>query len=459
MSTSLPCCIDVPPSYRPKAQYALRMLLLPLGIDPVWIDRAALTAGGIYYGTDSQLAPDTALRLPYSARAAPYFDGGLPYDQSRVAWSVWQHEQWPLLFEDDLVAAAFFWLSGWQEHVTRDRDIHGRFQHRDSLQAALGITTRPVVDAYRERLVELLSEARVKIQRRRWGQHDWVLCPTIDVDYIRKWRKGMVYREIVEYFLCNHRRVSLAARWRRLGHFSRDAMRRDVYKESLQRMINGISDYGTGTMFIKGGAHGANDVAYRTIDPFLVRIVRRCKANGFEIGLHGSYFSHNHEDYLAKERGVVAALAKSPPTTVRQHFLRYEAPATLRLLVREGFCVDSTLGFCETEGFRHGTCLPFRVFDNTENACSELWELSPVVMESALFNRRGLSVEEGIEATEALLRTCRRFGGAAVMLWHNLLWDDLDHLGWWRHFDQTLSYSKEQGAGVVSLREVLSMWQ
>ena len=44
------CCVAVGEGYAPKAKYALRMLLLPLGIDPVWITSGELRRGDVYYG-------------------------------------------------------------------------------------------------------------------------------------------------------------------------------------------------------------------------------------------------------------------------------------------------------------------------------------------------------------------------------------------------------------------------
>ncbi len=202
-STMLPCCVEAPASYRPKAQYALRMLLLPLGIDPQWVDRGDLTGHGLYYGPDPDEAPEVVLQLRLVPEAVAYFEDVTPYRSSRMRWRRWNGERWPVLFvdvetgDDDLVASAFFWLSGWQEHTTPMRDRHGRFPHHASLQARFDTTTRPAVDAYRERLASDLDRSGITVQRRVWGGAAWAFCPTHDVVYLRKWRKGMVYRDIV----------------------------------------------------------------------------------------------------------------------------------------------------------------------------------------------------------------------------------------------------------------------
>ncbi len=80
------------------------------------------------------------------------------------------------------------------------------------------------------------------------------------------------------------------------------------------------------------------------------------------------------------------------------------------------------------------------------------------LMESAVFNRRALSTEEAIQESLNLLDTCQRFGGVAVMLWHNVLWDELDHPGWGAHFTATLDAAVEKGARITSLRDGLASW-
>ena len=463
-AVSLPCCVEAPATYLPKAQYGLRMLLLPLGIDPRWVSRGDLTGRGVYYGSEPDGLPESILRLHLAPATLAYFDAPAPYDRSQIRWQTWDDDRWPILFHDagtdDLVASAFFWLSGWQEHTTRERDQHGRFPHHASLQAHLGTTTRPVVDAYCALLGEQLASLGVPVRRRSWGGAIWAVCPTFDIDYLRKWRKGMVFRESVEYLLLNRRQVKPGARLRRFGHFLRDWMTPgDVYRKAFDRLEREMIERGgTGTVFLKTDAHGPNDVFYDPDHPYLRRRVASLKENGFEIGLHPSYYAHAHPEYQIDERDRLIGLAGHSPLSVRQHFLRYDAPATPRLQQAAGFQIDSSLGFSEHEGFRNATCLPFQRFDPLANAPMDLWEMPLAMMDGVLFNRRKMDAETARRATEDLFETCRRFGGVAVMLWHNVLWDEMDHPGWGRHFVETLDEAVARGARITSLNEALFGW-
>lgn len=449
----------------PKARYALRMLLFPLGIDPRWVSRAELPPEGLLYGTASgDTAAGGPLVLAGDPAAPAFFAQARPLAVERVGWTEWEGERWPVPFgaaAPDLVASTFFWLAGWQEHTVAARDAHGRFPFEASLQARLGTAVRPAVDAYRELLAARLAAHGVATRRRTWAGHAWACCPTHDIDYLRKWRPGIIYREAVHYFLQNRRGVGPGARLRRLGAALRDGLRPgDPCRTAFVRMqAEAEARGGTATYFLKTAARDPHDVPYRLDDPFLQERLRALRAAGFEVGLHPSYAAHTDADYLAEERDRLARLTGEPPTSVRQHYLRYALPETPRLHEALGFRIDSTLGFAEQEGFRHATCLPFQLYDLARNAPLDLWEMPLAVMESALFNRRGLDAAGARAATEAVLHACRRFGGAAVLLWHNTLWDELDYPGWGRHFLDTLDTARAGGAHISALRPALDAWR
>lgn len=464
--STLRCTVEVPSSYLPRAQYTIQTLFEPLGIDIEWVSLEVVARhGGIYYGPRIKDNSFHVLKLTYSPDAPSFFDSRRPYDPEQIRRVEWEGETWPALFADregdpDLVASAFFWLSGWQEFTARRYDQHGRSGFETSLLAICGSITRPVVDAYREMIAERLQVHGLSFRRRTWGGRDWVLCPTHDIDYLRKWRPGMVYREVVQYFLMNHQGVGMADRFRRLGKVSRDWLRKgDLYRESLERIREEESRRGgTATFFFKAGAHGPHDVSYSLLSKYVTEQIKTLEEGGFEIGLHPSYHAHNHPGYLIEERDELERILSSPLESVRQHYLRFDPVSTPVIHGSAGFRIDSTLGFAESEGFRRGTCLPFRLYDLVEDRALDVWEMPLAIMESALFSRKGLDTDEAVTATVKILETCRRFRGACVVLWHNVLWDELDFPGWGSHFTRVLDLARDMGGGIVSLRDALRSW-
>ena len=459
----LPCCVDVDRDYVPKARYALSMLLEPLGIGPVWVERSSLSGLSLYYGPANQGLPAGTIELPLGEGVHEFFRVRAALHPTKVRWRQREDVRYPILFgsndREDWVASAFYWLSGWQEYVTAERDEHGRFTHSASLQHALNMTTMPVVDVYRQCLQDCLARAGLRTATRQWGGARWTLCPTVDVDYVRKWRKGIMYRELVEYCLLNRLRKPVNSRLARLWTGIRQVARRpDPFESALDRMLACISRHGSGTLFLKTAAHGPRDVYYDTRSRQLKRVAETCRQSGLQIGLHPSYHTHTHPEYMRRERECLAELTGSFPSAVRQHYLRCETPYTHRLQAACGFSIDSTLGFATQVGFRNGTCLPFKVFDVDANEAIDLWEFPLAVMDSALFNRQNLTPDEAIDQTKLVLGRCARFGGVGVVLWHNVLWDEIDFPGWGHHFESVMQWAAASGAQILSLQDALESW-
>lgn len=459
------CCVDAPEDYAVKAKYALKMLLMPLGLQPVWVQYEDLTTGGIYYGPDPGKINTGNLGIFLRPETIAFFQNRNAYSRSTLEWRFWENERWPVLFggsseeTDDYIASSFFWLSGWQEYTVRRRDFHGRFAFNASLQHELGIGGIPCVDAYRERLCRYLQDIGVSIHRRTWSGGEWAFCPTHDIDYMRKWRPGMIYRELVHYLLANQLHQPLPKRLKRFGAFLLDFLRPvDAFRSSLKRIIKETHERGgKGTYFFKAAAHGPRDVHYSLNRSRVKRTLSWLLANDFEIGLHPSYFAYNHQGYMSDEKSRLEQACGQVVLSVRQHYLRYETN-TSRLHVEEGFEIDSTLAFADREGFRRGTCLPFKVFDIDKNKELDLWEMPLSIMDGTVFNYRHLSGDVAFSTTTEIMQWCKRFGGVCIALWHNTLWDELDFPGWGDHFISSMDYAVQEGAHIGTLKDSLAIY-
>jgi hypothetical protein len=177
------------------------------------------------------------------------------------------------------------------------------------------------------------------------------------------------------------------------------------------------------TFFIKAGATAVYDVPYdpdhRTLDP----VWTAAREGLAEIGLHPSYFAHDHPGRLERERARLATAAEQKGTPVgpfvRTHFLRWIEPSTPRALAGAGFSADTSLGFSGRVGYRRGTALPFRLFDVLAGRPLDLWEVPLCAMDTALFVHGGHGQADALAAVEATLAGAAGAGGLAVLLWHN----------------------------------------
>lgn len=438
--------MEGPKDFVPKARYAVEMLLAGLGLAANWVERDALGSTGLYYGSAPGGVGEHVLCIPLKPKTAAFFSERQRLLAAELRTIHWDGEDWPIPFADeggvaDIIASTFFWLSGWQEYTTIERDQHGRFPYHASLQSSLNIPLKPLVDVYRAWLGEQLAERGVVVPGCTWEGKQWAVALTHDVDFIETRKRSRLKSVVLG----------------KLGTAFAGRGKNDPRRASLYRMrASAIARQVTATYFFKGGATTKEDVDYRLDTPWLQSYMAELLDAGFEIGLHPSYAACDHPGLLHNELRALRNAVGRTPRSVRTHFLRWVEPTTPRLLEAESFMIDTTMGFSKHEGFRHATCHPFRLFDIHENRALDVWEMPLAVMDATLFVHRGLSPEEATEQIQAVFNVARRVGGCAVLLWHNTLYDEANFPGQAAVFEDTLDRALAGGAFVGSLRDVIT---
>ncbi|NNF03835.1 MAG: hypothetical protein HKN17_05150 [Rhodothermales bacterium] len=439
----------------------------------MFVERGGLHGPGIYYGDAPEGLPDGVVRIRPGRATAEFFDRRDRKWPESVVFADLDGSRIAVPFsatgdlDIDVVATTFYFLSGWQELVPGPRDEHGRFLFKESFQARFRTRDVPVVDCMRRLLADALRERGAALERKTWGGSSWAFCPTHDIDYLRKWRRGIYWREVVLDGLLNRRHERPTRRVRRIARAAGALVSRgDPYESASYRMIDEVRRRdGRSTYFLKAGATAPHDVRMDLVSKVGRRLIRAVTEAGFEIGLHPSYHASMHPDHLEDELDRLRRAAAADVRSIRSHYLRFDHPETMRLWSTSTLTealeptIDSTLGFSETAGFRHGTCLPFPLFDPDLNEATGVWEMPLVCMESALFNRMGLTTAEAIGETIHLLDQVRTHGGVFTGLWHNTLWDEWDAPGWGEHFTATLDRAVEGGARMDSLGGALDSWR
>jgi hypothetical protein len=103
----------------------------------------------------------------------------------------------------DIFLSAFYFLSLWQEYSSEKRDRHNRFCGIDSIQNKLGLLTIPIVNQYFIFLKDILisyfdfNDLHIK----HYKEKDFAIGISHDIDYIRKWTLGIIYREVIKLFI------------------------------------------------------------------------------------------------------------------------------------------------------------------------------------------------------------------------------------------------------------------
>jgi len=200
----------------------------------------------------------------------------------------------------------------------------------------------------------------------------------------------------------------------------------------------------------------ADACSFRGSPTTVADVVRKLDREGFEVGLHGSYNSALVQERLAQEKHALGHATGLTITSVRQHFLHWDARVTPRLQSHAGLSADSTLGFNRNIGLRAGTSLPFRWFDVGRNEALDLVELPMLVGDVALLRADALELglELAWETLAAFIGRISEIGGVATLVFHP---NNLEHSDHAELFRRTIEHGKEGNAWFASVRD-LDTW-
>ena len=480
-------------SFQPHIEYSFRILFSLLGLD---IRIARLISGWEALCASDDLVVSyghTLIRAPAQAQIHIYESNlfgpaylqqaslpvqpvqwvkGIPAlfrGRERVPGSVAADER--LVVSDlDLVASAFFMVSRYDElfalnrhsengpsDVCASRDQHGRFPALASLAYREGFLRRPIVHDYAELLWSWILQFDLGFQRRRpWGDKDFAVCVTHDVDSVRRYSYPPVVTVAKALKTGDPRRAFRIGREYGRVMMGRQSEPYDTFDYMLaQEKGHGLVP----TFYFMAGRYGRKGPRcqdYRLDDENLVATVRRLENAGCEIGLHPSYDAFQRPDLLWQEKQTLEQTLGHPVVGMRQHFLRFEAPQSWRTWEQAGFTYDSTLAFSREEGFRAGICVPFRPFDLLENRELALWEVPLTVMDGMLFEHQGLDATEAQQRFNELVDTVEAVGGLFVFLWHNSFLDELVYPGVCSAYERLVGELAQRPALGMTVQEAVA---
>ncbi len=179
--------------------------------------------------------------------------------------------------------------------------------------------------------------------------------------------------------------------------------------------------------------------------------------SGWEVGLHGGYYSFNDFDAIKLEKSKLERVLGREVIGYRNHYLRFQVPDTWDILKKCGFTYDSTYGYTNTVGFRNGMCHPFRPYDLQHQQWMDIYELPLHVMESAMFDF--VKPHEAWELIQQLLEEVELNQGVLTVLWHNNVFSCPFRDKWNALYEKILQYGRERNAWMTSGEEIWRWWK
>jgi len=372
----------------------------------------------------------------------------------KVIWKTWNGKNIPFLFDEndtqiiessegsvkinfDIIASAFYFLSGWQEHASEKKDNINRFPYAESIQFKLGIITLPVVNYYFDILKTAYEMAyNVKLKPNNWQGHDFAVCSTHDIDVCqRAWIEGSLNEikrgRIFSPFSLIYKRIFKEDEWFNFKKILEIEKKFNVrstfyflsYHKKRENLINADFDIR---------------------DKKFIQVLDSIIEYGSEIGIHGSSGTHNNPQNFEADLKTLGR----PVTGNRFHYLQFETDKTPALLENAGIQHDSTLYFAEHIGFHNSYCLPFRIYDIINDRPTNVWEVPLNVMDGTLSRAKYMNItrESAKEKVFDLIMEIKKFNGCFTLLWHNNYFSDYKYSGWQNFFIEVINFCKNENA-------------
>lgn len=316
--------------------------------------------------------------------------------------------------ELDIFGSVFFMLSRYEEAVSNSFDQHQRFSAAESIAVQAGFLDRPLADEYIEILWAAIKRIWPDLHRK---PKKFAVKLSHDIDIVQRYPDLHHFGRAFAADIIKHRD------WRQaLTSFMVFAeAKNDPYVQGIFRLAALSERHGFTSAFYFMGAETASqfDAGYDPEAPIVKSCIQELRDRGHEIGFHPSYAAFDSPEKFKREKERITAILGHGHFGGRHHYLRFRAPGTWRLWEENGMMYDSTLSYAEHEGFRCGTCHPFRPYDLHEDREINLLEIPLIVMDGTLKQYRKLTPEEGEERILTLAKRCKQVNGVFTMLWHN----------------------------------------
>ncbi|MEJ8802721.1 polysaccharide deacetylase family protein [Pontibacter sp. H249] len=424
----------------------------------------------VHYDTAEDIVHKS--RVSIKKYAGGFFEQKRPRPQ-QIVWRDWKGVQIPFFFDADneqelvthhdngtasinydIIASAFYLLSGWQEYYGPERDKFRRYTYKASVQSKYNFITKPVVNYYFDILKSVLERVhKVDLSYDFWGSQPFATCLTSDIDRLNSaWRAaGKQAFKATEF-------KNVAAL------LAKKAVGKDAWNNVAE--VTAVSEkYGAkATLFFLPSNqfyNGYPNADYDVTKPRYQKLISAIAETEHEVALHGSFGTSNDLVQLKADQRKLPVPVKGN----RFHYLCYQPENTEQVLQQSKLEYDASLGFSEHLGFRNSFCHPFFPFDFNKRKAADFVELPLILMDTTLYSINYMDVksDKAMEVILPVIEEVIRFGGLFTLLWHNENFSSYSEYPvekgaptWRQVLEQILAKLRSEGTAFLTCAEAAS---
>jgi hypothetical protein len=314
----------------------------------------------------------------------------------------------------DILGAAFWLITRYEEYLPFKPDVHNRFQYKSSLAYQYDFIHYPLVNVWLKELRNILLE---KFQSLKFRERAYNFISTIDIDNAYKYKfKGFV-RTIAG--MISDKSVALAIRRMRII-LNREKDPFDCYEFLIDahRQTNTKAIY-----FFLLGDYGPNDKNHSASDLRFQSLIKQL-ADYSLVGIHPSYGSNDNLKQLKKEVTRLGNITHKMITKSRQHFSMLRFPQTYQDLLQAGMMSDYSMGYTNFNGFRASYCYPYKWYSLDIESVSSLTIHPFCITENTVMMQSEKDKISPAEICGPIINEVKKYNGQLISIFHNDTFDE-----------------------------------
>ncbi len=339
----------------------------------------------------------------------------------------------------DLFAAVFYLTTRYEEYLPHKKDMYERYAHQNAIAFREGFLQMPLVNIWLEDFRDLLSEKNDQFLP---FHPPFSFVPTYDIDMAWSYRNKGFERNagaVLKLFLTG-KWQHISKRLSVLRKKRQDPFDAYEWMDDLHHQYKLSPVY----FFLVARQKGKYDRNIDVENKEFRQLVQTMAAE-YEIGLHPSWASGDNPSLLSKEKTWLEQLVKHKVNASRQHYIRFDLPATYRHLLAAGITHDYSMGYGSINGFRASISTPYHWYDLKKEERTQLLIHPFCFMDANAYYEQNLSAQEALAEMIQYYQVIKQVNGTMITIWHNNFLGTGDEFeGWKEAYQQFIaSVAKE----------------
>jgi hypothetical protein len=331
----------------------------------------------------------------------------------------------------DLLAAVFYLLTRYEEYLPHQKDIYGRYAHQNSVAYKEGFLHLPLINIWLEDFRKLLQQ---RLTHLVLPASNFQLQTTYDIDIAWSFRNKGFKRNagsLLKLFLTGKWR-SLRYRLKVIRGREQDPFDAYEWMDNLHQQHRLRPIY----FFLVAERAGKFDKNIDTKNGSFQNLVKDISTK-YKVGLHPSWASADQPNLILTEKSWLEKTSEQPINSSRQHYIRFDLPATYRRLSAAGISDDYSMGYGSINGFRASVTTPFFWYDLKEEKKSALRIHPFCFMDANSYYEEKRPPAEALQELIQYYAVTNSVKGTMITIWHNsFLGTDPAFDGWRETYEQ-----------------------